>query len=350
MRREKTTTYSDIAQYTNLSKMTISRYFNQPDTLADETKEKIEQALRELNYSENKFAKALASGKSGIIGIITPTFFYNFYTSLIDTFIRNYPKSSYKFLVFTSDSSPELERRYIAELLSYRIEGLVVLSHTLPSKELSQYPFPVVGIERESEYISSVDTDNVWGTRQAVKQLLKDQCEALVHINLPTDRSLPAYARIRVFEEMAYKAGVPYKCFFVADQPDNQTVGLQQNFLEICGSILKLFPGQRVGIFISNDTMAALFLNCALLSGIKVPEQFEIIGFDNSPISEQSIFPISTVGQNVNRMVSQTIQLIDQQLNEKKKNPDAGFPPKHLVIRPRLILRGTTLNQKKQNN
>lgn len=342
--KKQNTTYSDIASYTNLSKMTISRYFNQPDYLADETKEKIEKALKKLDYTENKFAKALSSGKSGIIGIITPNFFYNFYTALIDAFIRNYPKSPYKFLVFTSDNSPEMERSFIAELLSYRIEGLINLSHMLSSKELSQYPFPVIGIERESEFISSVDTDNVSGTKQAVKRLLQDGCEVLIHINTATAPSLPAFARIKIFEEITTQGSIPHQCFIISNEIHTDVQKLYDYFEKVCQTLKKQYPHKRIGAFVCNDTTAHLFLNSALTNGFLVPEQLEIIGFDNSPVSEQAILPITTVGQNVNRIVSQTVRLLDQQLEEKKNLSSDELLQKHLVIKPKLLLRKTTLN------
>lgn len=344
MMKRKNTTYSDIAQYTSLSKMTISRYFNQPDTLAEDTRKKIALALQELNYSENKFAKALASGRSNIIGIITPTFFYNFHTAMVDTFIRNYPKCPYKFMIFINDDSMELERRYIDELLSYRIEGLIILSNALSSKELSQYPIPVVGIEREDQYISSVNTDNAFGTRQAIKRLLKDGCTALAHINIPTAETLPAYDRIRIFEECAQKAKVPHEYYFAAKDMLTGHTRIHEHFVGVCQSLLEKFPGQRVGVFVSNDNIASLFLNSALSYGIRIPEQFEIIGFDNSPISVQSIMPITTIGQNVNRLVGETIKLLSRQWEESRKNPDIPLEPEHLVIRPKIILRDTTKN------
>ncbi|KAI4451532.1 HTH-type transcriptional regulator DegA [Eubacterium plexicaudatum ASF492] len=344
--KKQNATYGDIANYTNLSKMTISRYFNQPHSLADETKEKIEEALKTLDYTENKFAKALSSGKSGIIGIITPNFFYNFYTALIDAFIRIYPKSPYKFLVFTSDNSPETERSFIAELLSYRIEGLIILSHMLGSEELCKYPFPVIGIERESEFISSVDTDNVSGTKQAVKRLLQDGCEVLIHINTGTSPALPSYARIKIFEEVAVRTGTPHQCFMIPVEIHTDVHKLYACFEKVCKTLHSKYPHKRIGAFVCNDTMAHLFLNSALTNGFKVPEQLEIIGFDNSPVSEQAILPISTVGQNVNRIVSQTVRLLDRQLEEKKNLSKDAPTQKHLIIKPKLLLRKTTLNIK----
>ena len=63
---KKQVTFADIAEYTNFSKTTISRYFNHPDSLTLENQEKISQALDTLGYKKNKLAKVLANGKSGI--------------------------------------------------------------------------------------------------------------------------------------------------------------------------------------------------------------------------------------------------------------------------------------------
>ena len=67
---KKQVTFADIAEYTNFSKTTISRYFNHPDSLTLENQEKISQALDILGYKKNKLAKVLANGKSEFIGIM----------------------------------------------------------------------------------------------------------------------------------------------------------------------------------------------------------------------------------------------------------------------------------------
>ena len=80
MEQKKNITFSDIAKYTHFSKTTISRYFNNPDSLTLENQEIIANALEELNYKENKVARILANGKSEFIGIIIPNLFYHYYS------------------------------------------------------------------------------------------------------------------------------------------------------------------------------------------------------------------------------------------------------------------------------
>ena len=75
---KKKVTFADIAAYTNFSKTTISRYFNDPDSLTLENQEKIARALEELGYQENKLAKVLANGKTDFIGIIIPNLYLHY--------------------------------------------------------------------------------------------------------------------------------------------------------------------------------------------------------------------------------------------------------------------------------
>ena len=95
----KKVTFSDIAKYTNFSKTTISRYFNAPETLTKESIKKIEKALIDLDYKENKVAKSLANGRTEIIGIIVPNLYLHYYSNLLNCLLNTYPKYNYKFLV-----------------------------------------------------------------------------------------------------------------------------------------------------------------------------------------------------------------------------------------------------------
>ena len=183
MSKKKQVTFADIAEYTNFSKTTISRYFNHPDSLTLENQEKISQALDTLGYKKNKLAKVLANGKSEFIGIIVPNLYLHYYSEMLTQFLSSYRDYHYKFLVFVSEHGAEEEQQYIEELLSYQIEGLIVLSHTLPSEKLASYQIPVIAIEREAEHISSVNTDNYMGALQATSLLIRDKCDILIHIN-----------------------------------------------------------------------------------------------------------------------------------------------------------------------
>ena len=169
---KKKVTFSDIAKYTNFSKTTISRYFNNPESLTSESRKKIEDALISLDYKENKVARSLANGKSEIIGVIIPDLFLHYYSQILNELINTYSKYNYKFLVFVANHDTNEEMNYINELMAYQIEGLIILSHSIDSKTLSNLNIPIVAVEREDNHISSVNSNNYNGALMATNLLI----------------------------------------------------------------------------------------------------------------------------------------------------------------------------------
>ena len=318
---KKQVTFADIAEYTHFSKTTISRYFNHPDSLTLENQEKISQALDTLGYKKNKLAKVLANGKSEFIGIIVPNLYLHYYSEMLTQLLSSYSNYHYKFLVFSSEHGAEEEQQYIEELLSYQI--------------------PVIAIEREAEYISSITTDNYMGSLQATSLLIRDKCDILIHINANVEKTVPAYDRIRAFEETCKEYQVPYDI-------DLSVSG--NSYQEILNVIRRIFtrieekyPNQKKGIFLANDTYANMFLNLIFQKYGKLPPTYEIIGFDNSPIASESILPITTVGQQIDVIAQTAMELLVQQMEEQKKRaPKPLEKPIHKQITPVLIRRNTT--------
>ena len=171
MGNKKKVTFDDIAKYTHFSKTTISRYFNHPDSLTLENQQIISDALEKLNYQENKVARILANGKTEFIGVIISDLYHHFFSEVLNRILSTYETFGYKFLVFIGNEHEDTERQYIQELLSYQIEGMIIMSHTIPSLELSALPIPIVAIEREDQHISSINTDNYMGGYQAAALL-----------------------------------------------------------------------------------------------------------------------------------------------------------------------------------
>ena len=107
MARKQNVTFADIAKYTNFSKTTISRYFNNPDSLTEKNQKIITDALEKLNYQENKVARILASGQTEFVGVIIPNLFLHYYSEMLDRILSTYETFGYKFLVFLSNGDAD---------------------------------------------------------------------------------------------------------------------------------------------------------------------------------------------------------------------------------------------------
>lgn len=339
--KQKKVTFDDIAKYTNFSKTTISRYFNNPDSLTLENQEKIAKALEELNYHENKLAKVLANGKSEFVGIIVPNLYMHYYSEMLSRILSSYEKYGYKFLVFTGTDHKESERKYLQELLAYKIEGMIILSHTIPSKELASYNIPIVTIEREDKYVSSVNTDNYMGAVQATSLLIKNNCDVLIHINSHCSPEVPAYGRIKGFLDVCEEKNVNHE-LILAELGDTYKENYDYIF-SILQDIKKKYPNLKKGLFMANDTHANVLLNIIVREYGTLPEEFRIVGFDNSPIANEAIIPISTVGQQIEKIAYEAMELLVGQMNEqKKRKPSPQKEIIHKKVTPILIRRDTT--------
>jgi len=341
MAQKKNVTFSDIAKYTNFSKTTISRYFNDADSLTLENQEIISKALKELGYKENKVARILANGKTEFIGVIIPNLFNHYYSEILSRILKTYETFGYKFLVFIGNEETEAETRYIEELMAYKIEGLIILSHTIPSQKLAQLQIPIVTIEREDQYVCSVNTDNYAGAVQATSLLLEHHCDVFIHINSPTSPDIPAYGRIRGFLDVCRKNQLTHQILY--REMDNDYSLLQNTFSEIVELLEKEHAGKKKGIFVSNDTHANVLLNLLIRKYGALPDDYLIVGFDNSPISTEAVIPISTVGQQIDKIAYEAVSLLVEQMNERKKRKPVPLEkPIHKIIEPVLIRRETT--------
>ena len=341
MGKKNNVTFDDIAKYTGFSKTTISRYFNNPDSLTLENQEIIAKALIDLNYKGNKVARILANGQTEFIGIIIPNLFLHYYSEMLDKILSTYEQFGYKFLVFIGNEKEETERRYIRELLAYKIEGLIVLSHTIPSEELASLGLPIVTIEREDRAVCSVNTDNYMGGCQAAGLLARHRCDVLIHINSSADKNVPAYGRIRGFLDICEETKLPHE--LIIEQMGNSYESLKGHLADILHDLEQKYAGKKKGIFLSNDTQANVFLNLLVRKYGSLPDDYLIIGFDDSPVSREALIPISTIGQQIDKIANEAVSLLVGQMNERKKRKPVPLKePVHKVITPILVKRETT--------
>lgn len=339
---KKNITFSDIAKYTGFSKTTISRYFNNPDSLTPENQQIIADALEKLNYKENKVARILANGKTEFIGVIIPNLYMHYYSEVLNQILKTYETFGYKFLVFTGDDQETNERKYIQELLSYKIEGMIILSHTIPSRELASYNIPIVTIEREDQYVSSVNTDNYMGGVQATSLLAKIGADVLIHINAEFSSQIPSYGRIKGFTDICKEYKIPHELILTdTGHSYEETSQILKNLIE---DIDIRYTGKTKGIFLPNDTFANIVLHHLIRRYGKLPDDYKLIGFDDSPVSREAIVPISTVGQQIDKIAAAAMEILNVQIKEShKRKPALSSEPVHQIIPPVLIHRETTL-------
>jgi len=300
---------NDIAEKSGVSLTTVSRYFNHPELLSKATREKIEQIIKELNYNQNNLARMLSTGQSNLVGVIFPHLHLSFYTELLNQLVKHGQKRGYHFIIYTSQGTPEEELQLINNLLSYQIKGLILLSHVLSPQDIESLPIPVISVERVGGNFKQINNDNFTGGKLAGNLLIKNDCDVFLHINNDYQEEWPSFKRILGFE-LAVR-GLPYEMFVEKDFTDPYSHAAALSMELLIQKITKKYARKKIGVFCSNDDIANLFERQCIKNGISIPQNIELVGYDNSPVSGYAVYPITSIDQNIPFMAQIAIEALD---------------------------------------
>ena len=158
-------TLKDIAERVGVSITTVSRVLNGKGSISQETKDKVFQVMRELNYYPNEMARSLVNKNSHIIGLIVPYIDHPFFSALTAAIEEASSHAGYKLFLCISGGNQERELEQFAALQANNVAGVLVCtrdSHNM-DELLNRRNIPLVSIERSIEGVPSVACDNYKG-------------------------------------------------------------------------------------------------------------------------------------------------------------------------------------------
>lgn len=320
---------TDIAKQSNVSPTTVSRYFNHPELLSQETQNKIQDTIQKLNYKQDHLARILVTGESNLVGVIFPHLHLSFYTELLNQLIKYAKEKGYNLIIYTSNNSKAEELQLIQNLMSYRIKGLILLSHLLSPQEIEELSVPVITIERTGGNYKQINNDNFTGGKLAAELLIQNNCDVFIHINNDYQESWPSFKRILGFE-----FGIKDRCYerFIENGfTDPYTSKAERTMQKVVRHLLNKYPGKKIGVFCSNDDIASLFERECIKQDLDLPNTIKLIGYDNSPVSNYAVYPITSIDQNISLMAQVAIQSLD------------NYIPCETIVPAILVKKRTTL-------
>ena len=179
------------------------------------------------------------------------------------------------------------------------------------------------------------------GGIQATSLLAKHNCDILIHLNAQISTDIPAYRRIQGFLDLCEERNLNHRVIYKDIGTEYEV--MKKNMEAILDEIETEYSGMKKGIFVSNDTNANVLLNLLIRKYGRLPDDYYIVGFDDSPISREAVLPISTVGQQIDKIAYEAVSLLVDQMNERKKRRPAPLKePVHKVVTPVLLRRETT--------
>lgn len=338
MNSNKRATIKHVAKVAGVSTQTVSRVINDRPDVAPETRERIQQVIRELDYQPSALARSLIQQRSFTLGVVTAGLKYIGPSRTLNGITSKAEELKYSLLLEelprfdTEDIKPRLDN-----LIAHHVDGIVwavpeVGDNRLWVDEiLNDIPVPVVFLTMQArEGVSTISVDNYTGGVLATRHLLDRNCRHIGHISGPLDW-WEARQRKQAWQETLEKAGIKV----------NDDHWKEGNWSSSSGEaafekLLQTYPDMDA-VFAANDQMALAVLRGAHHLGIAIPAELAVVGFDNFAESAYFWPSLTTINHNHHELgckaVQQVVGLIETARHEDIAQSQTVLLSTELVIR-----------------
>ncbi|KZM50134.1 LacI family DNA-binding transcriptional regulator [Labrenzia sp. OB1] len=322
----------DVARLAGVSRSAVSRTFTDGASVSKETRDKVMAAARQLGYRVNVLARSLHKQKSDLVGVVAADLDNPFRAEQIDLLTQGLLELGFRPILLRGEPSTDVAE-LIGSLLQYSVAGVIVTSDT-PSEEICReclqngVPLVVVNKRDPGAPVDRVVTDFDAGGRMALEHLLECGCERLAVVT-PEHSSYSIKGRVLAFEEAGKARGVSVTRIACGTQSYEGGLGASAAVHRVRGGI--------DGIFCTADYLALGVLDGLRHEhGLRVPEDIQMIGYDNIPQASWKAYDLTTVFQSRRDLCEATLDILMQRLEE----PDT--PPQIRTCGVTLVERGTT--------
>jgi DNA-binding LacI/PurR family transcriptional regulator len=339
VRNGRTPVMADVARLAGVSHQTVSRVINGHPSLRPATRERVEEAIRQLGYRPNTVARALVTRRSATIGVIA-TNGGLWGPSTVHRTIQAAARESgyYVSSVNLLDVTREDLAAAVEHLRDHHVEGIVMIVANDEALDIARHQetggLPVVVVEGDlSRAPWTVGVDQVAGARMATQHLLSLGHSTVMHVGGP-QHWVEARARLAGWHSAIHEAGL---------QPLEPLLG---DWTAASGYAAGRGLAARpdvTAVFVANDHMAIGVLRALHEAGRSVPRDFSVVGFDDIPESGFFIPPLTTVRQDftaVGRLAIDTLRLaMRKESAEADRSLASG---RGRLIHPHLVMRAST--------
>lgn len=321
----------DVAKEAGVSIATVSRVLNDVNVVNEETKKKVQEAIKKLGYRPNIIARSLKTQRTKTIGILVPDISSQFYPEVVRGAEDVANIYDYNVMLCNSDFDLEKEKEYLKVMREKMVDGLIYMSSYLDKEMLElikelQVTTVLVESKDEEGKLPSVTIDGVQAAYEGTKYLIEKGNKNVAFIG--THRHNPNAWAIRFdgYIKALKEAGIePNEDIMYFNDLKSKTGydGVE--------SMLK--KSKFDAIFCSSDEIAMGAINSLRDQGIRVPEDVDVVGFND--IYTASIFypKLTTVSQPMYDMGSVAMRLLIKLIG---KNP---VEEKHFILPHDLIKR-----------
>lgn len=324
-------TVYDVARHVGVSIASVSRALNGLPGVSAETAAKVKAAAAELDYHRSDIAKALVTKSTGTVGILVPDLTNPFFPELVKSIQEAAERAGLTLLLSGISPSAGASRATIGLLRGKKVDGIIVIARAL-DLEGQQELFagvPAVFLDRPLglDGVVSVGVDHEDGAYLATRHLIELGHRRIAHISGPRSHDVTEQ-RLAGWRRAAQEAGVSPDGLMIVDGDFSESGGYRG-----VEEALRRDPS-LTAVFAANDLSAIGVLAFCVHSGISVPGDLSVIGFDGIALGRYVTPRLSTVAQPIGQLGAAAIESLRAAI--------AKEPSPSVVLRGELILGEST--------
>jgi LacI family transcriptional regulator len=323
------TTIYDVAREAGVSMATVSRVVNGNPNVKPATRKKVLEAIERLGYRPNAVARGLASKKTTTVGVIIPDISSIFFAELARGIEDIATMYKYNIILCNSDQNKDKEIHLINTLLEKQVDGIVFMGGQITEEHAEQFkrsPVPVVlaaTLDTNLE-IPSVNIDYKQAVYDAITHLIEQGHEQIGMVSGTLDDPVNGYQKFAGYRAAIEDAKLPFNDDLIVIGDYTYDSGI-----EAMDSLLEL-DQKPTAIFASTDEMALGVIHGAQDRGYNIPNDFEILGFDNTRLATMVRPTLSTVVQPMYDIGAVSMRLLTKYMNKEEVD-------NHIVVLPHRI-------------
>jgi LacI family transcriptional regulator len=336
VKSRKAVSMKDVAVLAGVSLGTVSNVINSPDLVRAPTRERVITAIDKLGWVPNQSARQLRAGRSRTLAVVVMDIANPFFTDLVLGAEDYGQERGYSVLVSNSAQQPGRERNHLQLLEQQRVGGVLLapiwgLSDQV--RQLRRRGIPVVLLDRagNAEDLCSVSVDDVEGGRVAVQHLLDQGHTDIALVGGPAD--LEQIRDRRRGAELARAGHRDARLLAVSTPRLDAASGVAA-----AGELAALPTAERpTAVFAANDLLAVGLLQGLVGSGLRVPDDVALIGFDDISFAASAAVPLSSVRQPGRDLGRRAAALLLDEIEAAEQDR----PHRHRAVRfePELVVR-----------
>lgn len=324
-------TIVDVAERAGVSKSLVSLVLRDSSRVSADSREAVLKAARELGYRPNAAARSLVRRRSYVLGVMLSDLHNPYFAEVVDGIDERAGDQSYRAILTTGHRVPRRERDAIETLLQLRVEGLLLVGPAVATSSVLaaglDVPMVLVGRATRDGSVDCVVNDDRAGAELLVDHLVDLGHRRIAHID--AGRGAGAAQRRTGYERALRRHGLT-----------SQATVVRGAFTEEAGArgmreLLRRDP-RPTAVFAANDLAATGVLDVLDREGLSVPGDVSVVGYDNTHIAGMYRFDLTTVDQPRLEIGRQAVSLLLERVRGDRSDP------RHVVIPPRLVVRGST--------